>query len=130
MNRTAHDVAFSPDGTWIATVSRDKTARIWDAASGQQLQEIPHEGEVFNVAFSPDGTRLATTTLNQLRISFCNLLSDVSLAGNCRAGEASRKPVEPDQPDLSAYSDHRPLSTDRPERMPLCVKGQFRAQGS
>ncbi|MFF0747481.1 hypothetical protein ACFYVL_44600 [Streptomyces sp. NPDC004111] len=27
-------VAFSPDGTWIATASSDETVRIWDTATG------------------------------------------------------------------------------------------------
>jgi WD40 repeat protein len=35
LNRTAHDVAFSPDGTRLATTGRN--IRIWDAADGQKL---------------------------------------------------------------------------------------------
>ena len=52
------DVAFSPDGTRLATISISGV-RVWDATSGQQLLEL---GDAIGtaVAFSPDGTRLAT----------------------------------------------------------------------
>jgi WD40 repeat protein len=55
------DVAFSPDGTRLATASLH-SAWIWDAASGQQQVEIRHDNTVKAVAFSPDGTRLATAS--------------------------------------------------------------------
>ncbi|HKS92123.1 MAG TPA: hypothetical protein VJQ83_09365 [Tepidiformaceae bacterium] len=34
------DAAFSPDGQRIATASGDKSARSWDAATGQQLEVL------------------------------------------------------------------------------------------
>ena len=43
-----HSAAFSPDGTRIVTASHDKTARVWDAATGKPIGESlsGHEGYV------------------------------------------------------------------------------------
>jgi WD40 repeat protein len=53
-------VAFSTDGTRLATGSCDNSARIWDAAKGQQLLEVRHDKGVSAEGFGPNGTRLTT----------------------------------------------------------------------
>jgi hypothetical protein len=61
-------VAFSPDGTRLATGSGDNTVRIWDATSGQHQLQVAHDEPVCAVAFSPDGTRLAAGSGTTVRI--------------------------------------------------------------
>ncbi len=56
-------VAFSPDGTLLATTSWDETARLWDVAAGAPVRTLTgHTGACYGVAFSPDRPLLATTS--------------------------------------------------------------------
>jgi WD40 repeat protein/tRNA A-37 threonylcarbamoyl transferase component Bud32 len=54
-------VAYSPDGTRLASASNDGTVKVWDAATGQlALSLTGHTAVVLSVAYSPDGKRLAS----------------------------------------------------------------------
>jgi len=54
-------VAFSLDGTKVLTGSRDKTARLWDAATGSVIRTFSGDTRgITSVAFSPDGTKVLT----------------------------------------------------------------------
>ena len=54
---------FSPDGSKIVTASKDKTARVWDAATGGPVTDpLTHEGEVYSAQFSPDGTKIVSAS--------------------------------------------------------------------
>ena len=62
---TVTGIAFSLDGSRLATGSYDGTARVWDSRTGQTLATLQgHTSVVTSVAFSSDGTRLATGSAN------------------------------------------------------------------
>ncbi|MFO7618171.1 MAG: Ig-like domain-containing protein [Thermoplasmata archaeon] len=52
------DAAFSHNGTYLATGSKDSTVKVWDAATGAKLKDIAL-GPVHSVAWSPDDRYIA-----------------------------------------------------------------------
>ena len=65
-------VAWSPDGSRVATGCMDNTCRIFDMAS------LKHDGTVSGVAWSPDGSRVATCFDNTCRIFDMASLAEVA----------------------------------------------------
>jgi eukaryotic-like serine/threonine-protein kinase len=54
-------VAFSPDSKTVLTGSADKTARLWDVATGMPIgPPLADQGAVYRAGFSPDGKALVT----------------------------------------------------------------------
>lgn len=88
-------VNFSPDGHRIVSGSRDKSVRVWNADTGQQIWSWNGVTEwVLNVRFSPDGSRVFACAKNRCAIldagtgrlidSFETAQSDVmALSGDC-----------------------------------------------
>ena len=59
-NKVVKAVTFSPDGSLLATGSRDTTAKVWKMPSGELLATLDHDCSVGSISFSPDGKLLAT----------------------------------------------------------------------
>jgi WD40 repeat protein len=60
--RCAECLAFSSDGKLLAAGNSDRTARLWDTATGREVvrSQGKHLGGVQDIALSPDGDTLAT----------------------------------------------------------------------
>jgi WD40 repeat protein len=56
-------LAFSPDGAWLVSSARDRTARLWHVATGTTHAVLDgHRGAVIAADFSPDGRTLLTAS--------------------------------------------------------------------
>jgi hypothetical protein len=59
-------VAYSPDGKRIVSGSGDKTLKVWDAQTGQEVLSLKgHTFNVTSVAFSPDAKRIVSGSWDQ-----------------------------------------------------------------
>jgi WD40 repeat protein/serine/threonine protein kinase len=55
------NLAFSPDDRHLASVSLDRTLKVWDWRAGREVwSETAHENSADALAFSPDGQTIAT----------------------------------------------------------------------
>jgi WD40 repeat protein len=55
-------IAFSPDGRFLATAASDRSIRIWDCQTGDEVwSETAHANAVHCLAFTPDGRTIATS---------------------------------------------------------------------
>lgn len=71
--------AFSPDGQQIVTASKDKTAQVWEAATGKSVAELRgHTGSVTSAAFSPNGKFVVTASEDKTaRIFACEVCGSI-----------------------------------------------------
>jgi len=57
-----HSVAFNPDETLVASGSYDRRIRLWDLATGGQVDSAIMDGMIYSLAFNREGTQLACGT--------------------------------------------------------------------
>lgn len=56
-----HSLAFSPDGTMLASGGEDDSIHVWNITTGECTRNlVGHTGGVFAVVFSPDGKMMAS----------------------------------------------------------------------
>jgi len=121
---------FSHDGKQIVTASRDRTASLWDAASGEPLRRFQegHEFLVSAAQFFPDGKHIATGAGdNSVRV--WNATAGTQLAAFTPTGRIGTLAVSPDGQSIATGSvgnniqiwnapsepgRPRPRSTDQP----------------
>lgn len=58
-------VAYSTDGTKLASAGEDGVLKIWDVATGKELRSIAESNSLRTLAFSPDGKLLASAGLDK-----------------------------------------------------------------
>src|SRR5262249_15789850 len=67
--RGVTSVAFSSDGSLLASGSEDQTVRVWDVKTGQTTATLEgHHDNVVSVAFSPDGSQVVSASWHTLQL--------------------------------------------------------------
>lgn len=57
--RRVWTVSYSPDGARIVSSGDDRSVKVWDAATGEELVKLTgHTAGVMQAVFSPDGTKI------------------------------------------------------------------------
>ena len=110
-------VAFSPDGTRVATGSGDASgAGVRRRDRRRDLARLDHDGPVNAVAFSPDGTRVATGSADAAARVF-DAATGAELARLDHDGAVNAVAFSPDGTRVatgSARRQRRGCSTPRP----------------
>ena len=62
-------LAFSPNGSIVASGSADMTIRLWETATGKERQRLEgHTDYVSGVAFSSDGTMILSSSRKTINL--------------------------------------------------------------
>ena len=121
------DLAFSPDGNWLATASTDFTAQLWNVSDTLAPPVVlrGHEGPILRMAFSHDGRHLATASKDQT-VRLWNASSPTAEPLELRAPVGSTKLSAWDLSGAELPSAPRTLDN---EKMPLQAGSVFSPDG-
>ena len=120
-------VAFSPDCRTLLTGCSDKSARVWDAATGESVGTVAfHQHSLSAVTFSPDASRIVTcdtggviqirlnksATPRCLEIPHRANLGVVRFSPDGRTALTATKPADNTEPEVQFWevSSGRPLA--------------------
>lgn len=59
---------FSADGRWLASAGLDKTAHLWEVATGKEIATLPHPAAVTGLVIHPAGEWCATASDGRIRV--------------------------------------------------------------
>lgn len=102
-------VAFSADSGLVATASNDKTARIWETATGREVSRFIHDGGVSSVVFDPSGKYVATGSQDHT-MRLWDMGNGRELARGTHTAEVRKVAFSPDGRTLAAISTSGDLS--------------------
>ncbi len=111
---------FSPDGSKVLTASADKSAKLWDAATGKELAAFHHDSGVYSAVFSPDGSKALTASADGTA-KLWDAVTAQSLAAFLRGAERSASNEDRDSASrsilhqielLSEYASEREITED------------------
>jgi WD40 repeat protein len=101
----ADSVAFSPDGTLVATSGAGTAVEIWRVSDGALVTRIPYGASVHNVHFSPNGSQVILGGVDE-RATIWNVpAGTLAMTLNGIAGEMADADFSPDGTQIASTSN-------------------------
>ena len=98
-------VKFSPDGSLVLSSSRDKTVKLWEAATGKLVRTYEgHAGNVNSICFSPDGNSFYSGGEDKLVICWELSTGNILKKFEGCEDEISSVSISPDGKTLASYA--------------------------